>query len=326
MGSGVSRSVTSCWALGVALVGAMLLRLAIGPGTFALPARMDFFELRLDRVIAGVSVGASLGVAGALLQAILRNALASPFLLGLTSGAGLGVVVATYATFLTTGSVVMGGTPVVAVLVGSFGAMGLVFLLSWRRGTPDPSTLVLVGVIVSILCAAATTFVQHLMPDTGMAVYTRWVMGSISDDTGRATLYGVAFLTIAGSLWAITLGSDLDGAALSDDEARSVGVALGRLRSISLLIAGVLTAGSVLLAGPIGFVGLIGPHIARRLAGPSHRTVVLASALAGGTLVVLADAGVMLIQTPSGRVPVGAVTALLGGPLFIWLMRRGRAL
>ncbi len=305
---------------------AIALRFSIGSEGFALPNRADVWSLRLTNVVAGVSVGMALGVAGALLQAILRNPLASPFLLGLTSGAGLGVVVATYITYLATGAILMSGPPVFAVLLGSFGALGLVYLLSQRRGTPEPTSLVLVGVIVSVCCAALTSFIQHLMPDQGMAVYTRWVMGAISAETGTVTLWTVAGATVAGTLWAMTLGDDLDAAALSDDEARSVGVSLGRLRAVSVLIAGLLTAGSVLLAGPIAFVGLIAPHLARRVAGPGHRWGICATALAGGALVVLADSGVAFIRTPSGRMPIGVLTAIIGGPLFIWLLRREREL
>ena len=268
----------------------------------------------------------ALGVAGALLQAILRNPLASPFLLGLTSGAGLGVVIATYIAYLTTGAILLSGPPIGPVLLGSFAALGIVVLLSQRRGSIEPTALVLVGVIVSVVCAAMTTFVQHLMPDQGMAVYTRWVMGAISQGTPMPTLYIVAGATLLGVVWAMTLGNDLDAAALSDDEARSVGVSLGRLRAVCVMLAGVLTAGSVLLAGPIGFVGLIAPHTARKLAGPGHRWGICATSLVGAALVVLADAGVAFLRTPSGRMPIGVLMALIGGPLFIWLLRRERVL
>ncbi|MEM1424605.1 MAG: iron ABC transporter permease [Planctomycetota bacterium] len=321
-----SRSVTACAVLGVVTVLAVALRLAIGESGFALPTRADVWSIRASRALTGVGVGSALGVAGMLLQAMLRNPLASPFLLGLTSGAGLGVVVATYAAFLATGSVALAGPPIGAVLVGSFGALGLVYALSQRRGVPEPTHLVLVGVIVSVVCAALTTFIQQLMPDRGMAVFTRWMMGAISDETYGAQLWLVCALIGACVCWAVTLGDQLDAAALSDDEARSVGVALGRLRALCVLIAGLLTAGSVLLAGPVGFVGLIAPHLARRLAGPGHRWGIVASAMCGASLVVLADAGVAFIRTPAGRMPIGVLTSMVGGVLFLWLLRKERAL
>ena len=320
------RSVTACAVLGVVALLAVALRLAVGESGFSLPDRVDVWSIRSSRALAGVSVGAALGVAGMLLQAILRNPLASPFLLGLTSGAGLGVVVATYAAFITTGSVALSGPPVVAVLIGSFGALALVYALSQRRGVPEPTHLVLVGVIVSVICAALTTFIQQLMPDRGMAGYTRWVMGAISDDTYGAQRYLISASVAACVAWAVTLGSRWDAAAVSDDEARSVGGELGRLRALSVLIAGLLTAASVLLAGPIGFVGLLAPHLARRLAGPGHRWGLVASALCGGALVVLADAGVAFIRTPAGRMPIGVLTSMVGGVLFLWLLRRERVL
>lgn len=322
----LARSTIACAWLGAALLASVVLRLLSQKHGLGFPEGADVFALRWERVVAGVSVGAALGIGGALLQAILRNPLASPFLLGLTSGAGLGVVIATYAAFLATGSILLAGAPIAPVLLGAFGALGLVYLLAQRGGTPEPTSLVLVGVIVSVLCAALTTFFQHLLPAQGMAVYTRWVMGSISSDTDGWLLYTVLGATGAGVAWAMSMGRELDAAALTDDEARSVGVALGSLRARCVLLAGCLTAGSVLLAGPLAFVGLIAPHLARRLAGPGHRWGLLATAFAGAALVVFADAGVAIVRTPGGRMPIGVLTALLGGPLFLYLLRKGRAL
>ena len=321
-----SRSVTACAVLGAVTLLAVVLRLTIGEGGFALPTRGDVWSIRASRALTGVGVGSALGVAGMLLQAMLRDPLASPFLLGLTSGAGLGVVIATYVAFLTTGAVALAGPPVGAVLIGSFGALGLVYALSQRRGVPEPTHLVLVGVIVSVICAALTTFVQQLMPDRGMAVFTRWVMGAISDETYGPQLWLICTLIGACVCWAVTLGDQLDAAALSDDEARSVGVALGRLRALCVLIAGLLTAASVLLAGPVGFVGLIAPHLARRLSGPGHGWGIVASAVCGASLVVLAVAGVAFIRTPAGRMPIGVLTSMVGGVLFLWLLRKERTL
>ena len=278
-------------------------------------------ELRGVRAASAAVVGAALGAAGALLQATLRNPLASPFVLGLTSGAGLGLVIATWASYLATGMIVQQSANPVPVLTGAFGALGLVYLLGRRGGLIDPARLILVGVIVSVLCGAVTMLVQHMLPDRGMAVFTRWVMGTISQDTRWGLIGTVGAVTAAGVAVGGAMGRSLDAASLGDDEAASVGVRLGRLRSASLLIAGVLTAGSVLIAGPIGFVGLVCPHVVRLIAGPGHRTLVVGSALAGAALLVLADAAVAVIRAPAGELPVGVLTALIGAPVFIVLLR-----
>lgn len=324
---GDRRGVVAAACFAALAIAAAALRLVVGPSGFGWPDAGDdvVWSLRLERVIAGAAIGASLAAAGALLQATLRNALASPFVLGLTSGAGLGIVAATYAGYLATGAVVAFRPPVWAAVAGAFAALGLVFLLGRRRGVLDPPTLILVGVIVSVMCGAATTFLQHLLPAQGMAVYTRWMMGSISEETSRGVLVAVALMTAAGVAAGAGMGRSLDASTLGDDEAASVGVRVGLVRSASFAIAGLLTAGTVVLAGPIGFVGLVCPHLVRLVGGPRHRWLVLGSACCGAALLLIADAAVSLLRLPSGRIPVGVVTALLGGPVFIVLLRRGGA-
>lgn len=316
------RTISTLVGLAIVLIGAVVFRLHAGPGGLGRATDPFIIELRWLMVCSAAVVGAALAVSGALLQAILRNPLASPFILGLTSGAGLGIVLATYAGYLATGAIVAMQPPVWAAVVGAFAALGLVFVLSQRRGLIDPVHLVLVGVIVSVICGAATTFIQFLLPDRGMAVYTRWVMGTISENTPWSRVALVGFVTIAGTAIAVLLGRALDSASLNDDEAASVGVRLGRLRLVCFGLAGVLTGLTVSIAGPIGFVGLICPHLVRLLAGARHATLVLGSALAGAALLIIADAGVALIRLPAGRMPVGVLTALVGGPLFIFLLRR----
>lgn len=312
-------------ALAAGVMLAVGARLVVERGGVGLPGGETtgiVLEIRGVRAAAAAVVGAALGAAGALLQATLRNPLASPFVLGLTSGAGLGLVIATWASYEATGAIVQQSASPAAVLIGAFGALGLVYLLGRRGGLIDPARLILVGVIVSVLCGAATMLVQHLLPDRGMAVLTRWVMGTISEETSWALIAVIGGVTAAGVAVGGGLGRSLDAASLGDDEAASVGVRLGPLRSVSLLIAGALTAGTVLIAGPIGFVGLVCPHLVRLAAGPAHGPLVVGSALAGAALLVLADAAVAVIRLPAGELPVGVLTALLGGPVFIVLLRR----
>ncbi len=215
-------------------------------------------------------------------------------------------------------------------LLGSIAALSLVYALSQRRGLVDPPTLVLIGVIVSIMCGAATMLVQHLMPDRGIGA-TRLLMGAISDEISWPQLAAVGGLALTGLLAGLWAGPAMDAAAMGDDEAISVGVPLPRLRLALFVLSGAMTAGAVVIAGPIGFVGLICPHLARLLTGrrsaaAGHRVLVLASAILGATLIVGADALVKSLDLASGRLPIGVLTALLGGPAFILLLRRTRAM
>jgi iron complex transport system permease protein len=317
------RALRTLLALGLALVAALALRLLVASGDFEWPTSWAFFELRAHSAVSAATVGAALAVSGVLLQAMLRNPLASEYVLGLSAGAGLGVVVATYVAFRATGAIVSDSPPVYAPILGAAAALGLVYLLGRRAGLIDPSTLILVGVVVGIVCSALTTLVQHLLPDQGLAVYTRWLMGSISSDTPWPRVWGVATLTILGTAAATWLGPSFDAASLGDDEAQTVGLNLRRLRLIAFAIASALTGATILLAGPIGFLGLVCPHLVRRLAGPRHRALIAGSALCGGAVLLLADAGVTLLTLPTGHMPVGVLTALIGGPVFIVLLRRG---
>lgn len=321
---GMSRGVVVIASLAALVVLASALRLASGPGGLAWPESGLVLELRAIRLLAALSIGASLAVAGVLLQATLRNPLASPYLLGLTSGASLGVVVATYIAYVVTGSVVRHDQPMLPALVGALSAFALVYWLGRRRGEIEPISLILIGVVVTVVFGALSMFFQSLLSSAGLETTARWLMGSISDDIRWPRLWLVCMICVAGTGIGATLGPALDAASMSDDEARSVGVRLARLRLISFVTAGVLTGSTVVLAGPIGFVGLICPHLVRLLSGPRHRSLAIGSALAGAALLALADSGVALVRTDSGRIPIGVITALVGGPVFVVLLRRGR--
>jgi len=310
------RAGTALGVLTVAAAAAVVARMVVGPQGLDPPRDALEWSLRGWRILAGLAVGSGLAVSGVALQSLLRNALAAPAVLGLTSGAGFGVTVAAYLGLATGG--VGGGS---AALIGSVGALAVVYLLAQRRGLIEPVTLILVGVIVSLIAGAGTVLLQHLMPDRGLVATTRWLFGSLRDDTSRPAIVAVFAVAIAGSTLAAALGRAMDAAALDDDESRSVGLRLDRLRLLLFSLAGILTAGSVLLAGPVGFVGLICPHAVRLIAGPANRVVVIGSALAGGAVIVGADALVRVVDLGGGRMPIGVVTAILGGPVFIALLR-----
>lgn len=307
--------------LACALGALAAVRMLVTSGGFEFNADWSIIDLRAHRCVSAIGIGAALAVSGVLLQAMLRNPLASEYILGLTAGAGLGVVVATYVSFRIAGRIAGYAPHAFAPVIGAAGALALVYLLAQRRGLIDPTTLILVGVIVGIVCSALTTLVQHLLPDQGMAVYARWLMGGISDDTAWTRVWGVLALTAAGTAVSAWLGPWFDAASLSDDEAASVGVRLGLLRAAAFTLASLLTGATILLAGPIGFIGLICPHLARRLQGASHRPLIISSALCGAATLLAADIAVTVIRLPTGHAPVGVLTALIGGPVFIAMLR-----
>lgn len=308
--------------MGALALAAVALRMLATGGGFEPPRDSYEWEIRGLRVVCGLSVGMALATSGVMLQALLRNPLAEPAVLGLTSGAGLGVVLALYVGYLATGSLVRYEPPVAPALLGALGALAVVGALGQRRGVIDPVSLILIGVVVSLVCGAGILFVQHLMPDRGVAMASRWVMGAISDEISWRWALGIGAMTLACVGAGAAKGPTMDAASLSEDEARSVGVRLGLVRAGLFVVAGALAAGSVLLAGPIGFVGLVCPHIVRLVNGPSHRALVLGAALLGGALIVLADAMVKIVDLGAGRMPIGVITAIVGGPVFILLLRR----
>lgn len=314
------RQATSLGLLAIALAAAVAGLMTIRTGGIAADDWNVVMAIRGQRAAMAAVVGAALAVAGAMLQSLLRNPLASPDLLGLASGAGLAVMLSIYLTGAAGGLALGAGGAGVAALIGSCATLGVVYALSQRRGFLDPVSLVLVGVIVSVMCGAATMFIAMLTPDRGVGV-ARWTIGALDDNVPLRWVWVVGGIVLAASVLGAWAGPAMDAAALSEDEARSVGIPLGALRLMLFLLAGVLTAGAVVIAGPIGFIGLVCPHVTRLLAGPAHRVVVIGSALAGAAMVVGAEALVKAMDLPGGRVPIGVVTAILGGPVLIGLLR-----
>ncbi len=306
-------------ALGVALAAA--LRLLVGGSRFggvhlAWSPDTTILTLRSLAAAAAAVVGAALGLAGAQLQALLRNPLASPDLLGMSAGSGFAIVLA---------SLLAGGiwiAPAIPATLGALATLAIVYAVAQRRGQIEPVSLVLVGVIVAVMLAAATLAAQSLMPRETAYSASRWMLGAINADLRWweiASCAALLLLALAISIWLAPL---VDGAAFSDDEAHSIGVPLPRLRLALFLVSGTLTAACVVLAGPVGFVGLVCPHVVRLLIGPTHRALAIGSALAGATMLILADVLVELVVVRTGRLPIGVLTALIGGPVFLVLLRR----
>ena len=313
------RRVLILVALGLVLAGVVVLRLMVGTDGLGFASSRIVAELRWLRVLAGVAVGVSLAVSGVMLQSLLRNPLASPDLLGLSAGAGLAVMLSAYIGYKATGSISPAMADPLPALLGSCLALLFVYSLSQRRGFIEPVTLILVGVVVGLVCGSAGSFIRQLLPDGGFAA-GRLLLGRISDDLTWPMVVGVLAVSVLGAGVGAWLGPAMDASAMSDDEARSVGVPIRGLRLSLFLISGVLAAGSVVLAGPIGFVGLVVPHAARLMLGPSHRVLMIGAALLGAVVIVLADSAVRAMPMGTGRLPIGVLTSLIGGPVFLAML------
>lgn len=321
-----ARRVGVWWvvALGGTALGAVAAaRLAVGPLGIDALREPAVFRVRVTSVVIAAIVGAALAISGAILQTMVRNVLASPWILGLSSGAGLGITVELYLRHRLSGTIEVspsGLSPLFA-LSGAAGALAVVYTLARHRGVLDPTGLVLIGVVISVTCGAASMFVQNLLPDAGLAASVRWTMGRIDDHASDWVLVGGAAIVACGLAAALLSARSLDAMSFSDDEAVSLGIDVGRVRRRMFIIAAALSAAAVVIAGPIGFVGLVCPHAVRLVAGPRHVTLLVGSALLGAAALVTADLGTALVTTPTGRMPVGVVTAIIGGPLFIVLLR-----
>lgn len=321
-------------AVAAAMISALSLALGIevGPSGRALTwlpwsaftddgAAHQILWLRVTRVAAGLLVGAALGAAGAALQALLRNPLAEPYTLGVSSGSALLTVVGIrLGVDRWLGGLGLTG----AALVGATVALAVVWQLARVGRHLPPATLVLAGVTVSMFCSAASLLVQATADFAEIGRMLRWMMGGLD---GRSLgLVELAAPPIALGLVALTLGArSLDALAAGEEAAASLGVSVGRVHLSVFAVSSLLVGVSIAVGGPIGFVGLVVPHGLRALLGADHRLLVPASALGGGALVVACDLVARLAIAPA-QLPTGAITALLGGPFFVaillWHKRR----
>ncbi len=297
---------------------------------FDLPA-FNILQLRIGAIESALLAGGSLGLSGLLLQALLRNPLAAPFILGLSAGAGLGATTAMWGTVAFSagalGSIAAAlgvADGIVAGTIGSLIVLSLVYALGRRGGRIDPLTLVLAGTVVSSICGALTLLVQSMMPPSSRGESWSWFMGQIPEIPARGPAIAAVILLVAMTVIGWINGRALDVASTSDDEAESLGVSLKRLRLMLFVGAGALASVSVSLCGPLAFVGFVAPHLSRLVLGSHHRALVPASVIAGGALLVWADAVRQAIDLGAGRLPIGVLTALIGGPVFLWVLRSRR--
>lgn len=275
-------------------------------------------DVRLPRVILAALVGACLSGAGVLYQALFRNPLADPYILGVSSGAGLGTILVIVLTVQATAMRYV-GVPVGA-FAGAVLTIVLVTKLASSRGRLDTTSLLLAGVAISYTLSALTSFVMVFARES-MAKVVFWMMGGLS---GASWEYVVAVIPmfVLGMIMPMLDRRALNLMLLGDERAAHLGVDVEALKRRMLASGSLLVAAAVAVSGLIGFVGLMVPHMVRLVLGPDHRTLIPASVLGGAIVMVLADLLARVVLAPV-EIPVGIVTALAGGPFFVWLLVRG---
>jgi len=323
---------------GVALLNAMVGAVSIEPSAVVailadrVGLRLDvaytdqqaavLWAIRLPRIALAAVVGAALALCGAVMQGIFRNPLAEPGIIGVSSGAALGAVVAILAGGSFTGGYLAALSIPLAAFVGALVATAAVYLTARHEGRTEVVTLVLCGIAVSAIAGAGVGMAQFLADDEELRSIVFWALGSASG-ARWADLLVILPLVVGGSVTAVRLAATLNLLVLGEREARYLGVATERVRVILIVVCALVTGAAVAVAGIVGFVGLVVPHLVRLLFGPDHELLLPASTLAGASLLLLADLVARTLAAPA-ELPLGVVTALVGGPFFFWLLRRTR--
>ena len=276
-------------------------------------------QIRLPRVICGALVGAALATAGVLYQGIFRNPMADPYVIGAMSGASLGSALV---IVLGVGVALLGvNTLQIFAFFGSILTVLLVYTIS-RRGSRVPVTmLLLTGIAVTYFQSAIVTFLQVIASDRLLHGLTFWLIGSLAPTENWLRVWSILPLIIIGVFVSYLYTRDLNILALGEDQAQHLGVETDKVKKILLICGALLTAAAVSISGLIGFVGLIIPHLTRVLIGPDHRVLLPTSAVIGASFLMICDAIARVIMG-TGEAPVGVITALSGGPFFIYLLRR----
>jgi iron complex transport system permease protein len=293
--------------------------LGIGAVTWPPSSETIVWELRLPRIAAGIVVGAGLGCAGTVFQALLRNPLADPYIIGTAAGASLGAVSAlllpAVVPMLAVGWLGVGLVQVLA-FIGGLGAVLLVYAIARGRAGTPVVTLLLAGYAVSSLLAAGVALLMFVSGDRLAAVIS-WLLGSLSGASWARLAVAAPLIVVSFSLL-LMRWRGLNALLLGEQQAAFLGVEVEREKRILTALAALATTAGVAISGTIGFVGLVVPHLLRLAFGPDHRLLLPASMVYGAVLLVLADLGARLV----GGIPVGVVTALIGAPFFLWLLRR----
>ncbi|MEM8597558.1 MAG: iron ABC transporter permease [Pseudomonadota bacterium] len=320
---------------GLALAGLALGPVDIAPGRVLLalagagtPAENAIvWQIRLPRVVLGLATGVALALAGAALQGVLRNPLAEPGLIGVTGGASLGAVAT-----IVLGGVVAGALPgalrpwllPVSAFIGAAVVIAVIFALARRGGETSVATLILAGVAVNAIAGAAIGAMVYVSDDSQLRDLTFWTMGALGG-AGWPLVLISSGLAAAAVPVLLASARDLDLFQLGERAAFHAGLDVERSKRAVGLATAVAVGAVTAAAGPIGFIGLVAPHLARLALGPRHAVLLPASALMGMGLVLAADLAVRL-AVPPAEPPIGLATSLIGGPFFLWLLLRGRGM
>ncbi len=332
-------------ALGVLLLIALWLSLALGPVSLPLgetlraalrlvglpfsgegleQAELILGQIRLPRTLLGLAVGAVLALSGVAMQGLFRNPLADPGLVGVSSGAALGGATAIV------GGTALGGLPdafapyllSLCAFAGGLGVTVLVYRLGRRDGQTSVATMLLAGIALTALAGAVIGLFTYLADDATLRSLTFWNMGSLNG-ASYSRLWPLLIVTLFVVCWLPRRAKALNALLLGESEARHLGFDVERLKRELVFCTALGVGAAVAAAGLIGFIGLVVPHLVRLVAGPDHRVLLPASALAGASLMLLADLAARLVLVPA-ELPIGIVTALIGAPFFLYLLVRGR--
>ncbi|WP_289152040.1 iron ABC transporter permease [uncultured Salipiger sp.] len=287
--------------------------------------RVVLLDIRLPRLAMGLAVGAALAVSGAVMQGLFRNPLADPGIVGVSAGAGLGAILA----------IVLGGLlpPALAFLPGPYLVPVAAFLGGWvttlllyrvatRRGHTSVATMLLAGIALGALTGAVSGVLVYMADDTQLRDLTFWGLGSLAGASW--TKLAVALPVIAVSLaGAVLLGRALNALALGEATAAHIGIPVQRMKRLAILCVAAATGAAVAVSGGIGFIGIVVPHLLRLASGPDHRALLVNAALLGAALLLVADMISRVVVAPA-ELPIGIVTAVLGAPVFLWILLRQR--
>ncbi len=301
------------------VITSILRKLGISSTVGDQTAEAVLWDIRLPRIALSVLVGAALGCAGAAMQGTFANPLAEPGIVGVSAGASLGAVIAIVA-----GATALGTWSLpAAAFAGGLATVVGVYVTARADGRTEVITLVLTGVAVNAMVGAFIGLATFLSDDSQLRSITFWTLGSMAQ-ASWAKVAVVAPLVVLGVAASLVMSRQLDLLALGERQAGHLGVDVERLRIVMLAVIALLTAGAVAVSGMVLFVGLVIPHLIRMIAGPTHRVLIPASALAGALVLVLADLTARTIAAPQ-ELPLGVLTSLVGSPFFFWQLRRTRA-
>ncbi len=291
--------------------------LAVLAGGGAPIARDIVLDLRLPRVLLGILVGGGLAMSGATFQALLRNPLAEPYILGISGGASVGAVLVLAMGWTVAGSWALP----LAAFAGALLAIAMVFGVATATGRAmDVRVLLLAGVVVAAFFSACIALILSVSPARTVQSAVLWIMGSLASANWQSVVLTAAY-TLPAAILLIGMARPLNLMAIGEETAYYLGADVERVKRWALLIAALITASGVAVAGVIGFVGLVVPHAVRLLAGSDHRSLLPLSFLAGGTFLTMADLVARLTLAPR-EIPIGVVTAFVGVPFFLLLLRR----